>query len=185
MGIKLTWLPNPDSDVKEYEVHRSTDNTTFTKIATVTHDLADVLVYDSSLGRFFYLDATGLTTHYYRIRAADVADNKSAYTISKQSGPPLPDICVLHGYVVKADATAEPEAQVIVTPQSAKTTKAGQYVSTYGLTSEQIEVFTDDVGYWEVNVVRTATVVVEIPKINLKATVTIPNLASAEITTLI
>jgi hypothetical protein len=58
-------------------------------------------------------------------------------------------------------------------------------VSTDGIVNDPVEVFTDDAGYWEVNVVRLALVRIVIPRINLDTDISVPDAASAEITTLI
>lgn len=185
MAIKLTWLPNTDSDILQYEVWRADDNVNFTLQTTITHNLSDPLVYDAGIGRFFWEDPTGTTSHWYKIRAADSSLNLSAFSVSKQSGAPLPPICVLFGTVLMADGVPETEAQVQVYVEDRRKTKDGQFVGALGVTSEPIEVFTDDNGFWEAEIIRGALVRVVIPKINLDVELTVPDAASAEITTLL
>jgi len=185
MAIKVTWVPNTEADIAQYEVWRAPNNVTFTLQTTIVHDTGNPLVYDVSLGRFFWVDATGTTTDWYKVRAEDAIGNFSAFTLSKQAAPAPPAICVLFGTVLLPDGTPETEAQVQVYIQNTVKTKEGQFVSADGVTSEPLEVFTDDTGLWEVDVIRQADVRVVIPKINLDAELTIPNAASAEITTLL
>jgi len=185
MTIKLTWLPNEDTGVDGYQVWRADDNINFTQQVLVDHDLTDPAVFDTSIGRFYWEDPTGTAVHWYKIRAFDGAGNLSAFTVSKQAGPPLPSICVLHGTVLMANGDPETEAQVQVFIDNVKKTKEGQFVGTDGVTSVPVEAFTDDNGYWEIDVIREAVVHIVIPKINLDAEITVPDSASAEITTLL
>jgi hypothetical protein len=185
MAIKLTWLPNTEADIASYEIWRASDNVNFTLQTTIVHNLGDAGVFDTSIGRFFWNDPTGTTSLWYKIRSKDTSDNLSAFTVSKQAGAPLPPVCVLFGTVLKTDGTPEEEAQIQIVMVSTEKTKAGQFVNTDGVTSEPIEVFTDDNGFWEVEIIRQSTVNVIVPKIHLDVEVTIPDAASAEITTLI
>ena len=185
MAIKLTWLPNPESDIDEYQIWRSSDNFNFTQQAIVPHNLSDPLVFDTGTGRFYWEDPTGTTVLWYKIRAVDAVGNLSAFTISKQAGPPLPPICVVFGTVLGIDGEPETEAQVQVFIVDTKKGKEGQFVSSDGVTSNPAEVFTDDNGFWEANIIRESVVRIVIPKINLDAEITIPDAVSAAITTLL
>lgn len=183
--IKLTWVPNTEVDIDNYEIWKAPDNVNFTKIADVDHDLGNPLVYDAGIGRFFYEDATGTETDWYKIRAEDSSGNFSAFTVSKQAGPPTPPICVLFGTVLLPDGTPVTDAQVQIYIQNRESEKDGQFVDTYGIKSTPIEVFTDDSGFWEADIIRESTVRVVIPPINLDTEIIIPNASSAEITTLL
>jgi hypothetical protein len=71
-GVQLTWVDNSDNE-STFEVERSTDDVTFTPIATVG---VDVRSYNDT--------AINSNTHYYyRVRAANVVGN-SPYTSSAQ-----------------------------------------------------------------------------------------------------
>lgn len=185
MTIKLTWVPNTDSSIDEYQIWRSDDNVNFTQQIVVDHDLNDPLVYDSSIGRFYWEDPTGTTTHWYKVRAVDTSGNLSAFTVAKQAGPALPPVCVLFGSVLKTDGSPETEAQVQIFIDNTQKNKEGQFIGSDGITSPPVETFTDDNGFWEINIIRNAVVRVVIPKINLDAEVTIPDAASADIHTLL
>lgn len=183
--IKLTWLPNTEVDIAGYEIHRSDDAVNYSKIADITHDLNDVNVYDAAIGRFYYNDAAGTTSHWYKIRAIDAAANESGYTVAKQAGPPTPDVCVIYGTILDANGEPETEAQVQIYVKNTEASKEGQFVNSYGITHTPIEVFTNDAGFWEADVIRGATVRVNIPAVNLDTEVIVPDAVSAEITTLI
>jgi hypothetical protein len=185
MAIKLTWLPNSEADIKEYQIWRAPDNVNFTQQTTITHDEGDPGIFDPSTGRFFWEDPTGTTDDWYKIRAVDNSNNLSAFTVSKQAGPPLPSVCVIFGTVLHANGEPETEAQVQVFIKSTEKNKEGQFVSEDGIVNDPVEVFTDDNGFWEVEVIRQAVVEVNIPRINLLAEITVPDAASAEITTLL
>ena len=183
--IRLTWVPNTEADIDNYEVWQAPDNVNFVKIADVDHDLGNPLVFDAGVGRFFYDDATGTVDDWYKIRAEDSSGNFSSFTVSKQAGPPVPSICVLFGTVLLPDGTPVTDAQVQVFIQNREAEKDGQFVNSYGVKSSPIEVFTDDAGFWEVDIIRESTVRVVIPPINLDTEVIVPDAASAEITTLL
>lgn len=185
MGIKLTWLPNPEADIDKYEIWKSPDNNIFAKETEIDHDVGDPAVYDASIGRFYWEDAAGLTTDWYKIRAVDIASNYSAFTVAKQGGPPTPPICVLFGTVLDVNGDPNTNVQVQIRIQSTKEGKEGQFVDSDGVTSDFLEVFTDDAGFWEADVMQGATVDVIIPKINLDVEIEVPAAASADITTLI
>ena len=185
MSIKLTWLPNTESDIDEYQVWRSSDNVNFTQQTIVDHNFGNPLIYDSGIGRFFWVDPTGTAVLWYKIRAVDTTANLSSFTVSKQAGPPLPPICVLFGTVLEIDGEPEKEAQVQVFIRDTKKGKEGQFVSSDGVTSAPVEVFTDDNGFWEVDIIRQSVIRIVIPKINLDAELVVPDAASAEITTLL
>lgn len=185
MSIKLTWLPNPEADIDKYEIWSSPDNNIYTLETTITHDIGDPAVYDATIGRFYWIDTTGLVTDYYKIKAFDTVGNPSSFTVPKQAGPPTPPICVLFGTVLDLDGEPQTEAQIQIKIKDTKQGKDGQFVTVYGVTSAEVEVFTDDAGFWEANIMQGATVRVIIPKINLDVELTVPAQASAEITTLI
>lgn len=70
-GIKLTWLVSSELNVNRYEVERSANGKTFTKIGQVAASL---------LTTYTYLDATYQTgSNYYRIKAVD-NDGKYKYS---------------------------------------------------------------------------------------------------------
>ena len=183
--IKLTWLPNTEVDIAGYEIERSDDGITYNKIADITHNLNDVNVYDAAIGRFYYNDTSGTSTNWYKIRAIDAAANESGYTVAKQASPPTPDICVVYGTILDANGTPETESQVQVYVKNTEASKEGQFVNSYGVTAAPIETFTNDAGFWEVDIMRGATVRINIPAINLDTEVIIPDAVSAEITTLL
>lgn len=185
MGIKSTWAPNTEIDIDEYELYKSADNISFSLLITIDHDTGDPLIYDSVNQVFFYVDTTGLTTDWYKVRAKDAAGNYSGFTISKQGDPVTPSLCTLYGTVLNNDGTPDTEAQVLLLIKSTEQSKEGQFVSTNGVTSTQVEVFTDDAGYWEADVLQLATIDINIPRINLRTDIIIPAAPSAELTTLL
>lgn len=183
--IKLTWVPNTETDIDNYEVWRAPDNVNFTKIADVDHNLGDPLLFDPAIGRFFYEDATGTVDDWYKIRAEDTTGNFSAFTVSKQVGPSTPPICTLFGTVLDLDGQPNTNVQVRLRVKRTKTGKEGQFVNADGVTISELEVFTDDAGFWEADVLQEAVIEVIIPPINLEAEIIVPTSASADITTLI
>jgi Secretion system C-terminal sorting domain len=71
-GIKLTWLVASELNVNRYEVERSANGKTFTKIGQVSA---------SGLSTYTYLDAAYQTgSNYYRLKAVD-NDGKYKYSV--------------------------------------------------------------------------------------------------------
>lgn len=83
--IKLTWLKNPEADVRHYNIYRSINsNSNFQKIAEVAHP--DTTYVDS--------DAAHGTNYYYKISAEDSAGNVSVD--SDQAYLPVPGLYTLN-----------------------------------------------------------------------------------------
>jgi len=186
MAILITWLPNPEADIASYDLERSSDGSTFAQLALIAHSLTNPSVYDSATGRFFYSDATGVAvTHYYRIRAIDAAGNYSAYTTIKQPSSPTPAVCVVFGTVVNADGTPNTDVCVLGEVVSTKDSKDGQLVDEYGVTGDQVETFTNDEGFFELALLQGSTMILSIPKIDLKREICVPTSISVNFQTLI
>jgi hypothetical protein len=87
MSVTVTWLPNTEPDIASYEWQRAPDDAggpgAWTDLVTIVHDLSGPN-YDVTSGRFFYVDATGTTSHWYRVRAVDTNDN---YPNQTNNGP--------------------------------------------------------------------------------------------------
>lgn len=104
MSVTITWLPNTEADMKEYDVQRAPDDGgqhgTWADLVTIAHDLLGPN-YDQTSDRFFYVDTTGSLDHWYRVRAADVDGNQSGYTPPFQPSesttpPPFPNTVALN-----------------------------------------------------------------------------------------
>ncbi len=78
LAIQLTWNPNTESDIQQYELQRATD-------AGFTAGVTTLILYASS-----YLDQTGdTTTYYYRVRAVRLSRAASAWSaaVSRAANP--------------------------------------------------------------------------------------------------
>lgn len=96
MSVTITWLPNTEADMKEYDVRRAPDDAeqpgTWEDLVSITHDLLGPN-YDALTNRFFYVDTTGTLDHWYSIRAEDTDGNVSGWGTAFQpseSTTPLP-----------------------------------------------------------------------------------------------
>lgn len=103
MSVTITWLPNTEPDIKNYDIQRAPDNAgvpgTWVDLVTIAHDLLGPN-YDPSSNRFFYIDTTGTLDNWYRLRSGDTADNKSGYSNPFQPSesttpPPFPNTVAL------------------------------------------------------------------------------------------
>lgn len=103
MSVTITWLPNTESDIKEYDIRRAPDDDeqpgTWEDLITIEHDLLGAN-YDTTNNRFFYSDTTGTLTHWYSIRAEDTDGNVSGWSNPFQPSesttpPPFPNTVIL------------------------------------------------------------------------------------------
>ena len=104
MSVRLTWLPNTESDIDHYEWQRA-DNVadqpgTWADLASIPHTIPGPN-YDPVSNRFFYVDTTGDTTKWYRMRALDMDFNASGWSDPFQPSesttpPPFPNVVILN-----------------------------------------------------------------------------------------
>lgn len=94
-------------------------------------------------------------------------------------------ICTVTGTICKADETPLANQLVKATIRLTQQDQGGQIVGTVGIVSDPIEAFTDEDGYFEVDLVRGAIVLLEIPTINLRKEVTIPDEVEVDFVSLI
>jgi len=103
MSVKLTWLPNTETDMASYDWQRAPDAAgepgTWAFLINITHAIPGPN-YDPTSNRFFYDDPDGNLTYWYRIRAIDTNGNESGWGNPFQSSesttpPPFPNTVVL------------------------------------------------------------------------------------------
>lgn len=99
MSVTITWIPNTESDMLNYEVQRADDVVgvpgTFADLVTIVHDLLGPN-YDPVSNRFFYIDSTGILINWYRLRSRDTNANVSGWSNPFQPStsitpPPFPN----------------------------------------------------------------------------------------------
>lgn len=105
MSVKITWAPSTEPDIASYDLERA-DNLTgalWVLQVNVPHNLLGVN-YNTLLGKFFYNDATGDTTKFYRLIAVDQGANRSGPSTPFQAAstaPAIPNtVKVDHNYSV-------------------------------------------------------------------------------------
>jgi hypothetical protein len=94
-------------------------------------------------------------------------------------------IATVTGIICKADGSIVVGAHVKATIKSTQQDKGGQVASSAGITSDQVEAFTDDTGAFGIDLVAGSTVLLEIPDINLRKEILVPANGSVDFTTLI
>lgn len=94
-------------------------------------------------------------------------------------------ICTVTGTICKADESPMPNQLVKATIKSTQQDQGGQVAGFKGVVSDPIEAFSGDDGTFGIDLVQGATVVFEIPTINLRKEIVIPALVSVDFTTLI
>src|SRR5579859_2658488 len=83
--------------------------------------------------------------------------------------------CLVQGTILNLDGTPAGEAQVRASVRSTETDQSGQIVGEAGLTSEPVVAFTDETGRFSLSLFQGASVLFEIPVINLRRQVTVPS----------
>jgi len=97
----------------------------------------------------------------------------------------MADVCQLSGIILDADGSPRPSIQVRATIKSTQQDQGGQVAAGAGVTSAPITGYTDDTGTFTVQLLQGATVLLEIPEINLRKEVLIPAVANADFLDLI
>jgi hypothetical protein len=78
MSVTITWAPSTDTDVARYEIERAPASSgPWVDAASIDHNFAGA---NYAKGRFFYEDAAGVLSDWYRIRAIDVLEQASEWS---------------------------------------------------------------------------------------------------------
>lgn len=77
MSARITWQPSTDADIASYDLEKAASiGGPWSLLANVPHNLAGAN-WDSANTVFFYLDATGSETTFYRLTAIDALAQRS------------------------------------------------------------------------------------------------------------
>lgn len=77
MAVKVSWFPSDDLNIASYQLERSVLSAgPFSLVATVDHDL-DGAAFDVVTGKFFFVDAGGTASSWYRLTAVDLGAQTS------------------------------------------------------------------------------------------------------------
>lgn len=94
-------------------------------------------------------------------------------------------ICTVTGFICKADESPLANQLVKATIKSTQQDLGGQVAGAKGVVSDPIEAFTDDTGVFGIDLIQGATVLFEIPTINLRREIIVPAEVTVDFTTLI
>lgn len=83
--------------------------------------------------------------------------------------------CTITGTICKADGSPYCEAQVLATVESTEDDQGGQLASGVGVVSNIIEAYTDDNGIFSITLIKGLKVTLEIPDINLRKSICVPD----------
>lgn len=77
MSVRVVWASSEETDIASYRLERCTTSAigTYTEVDTIVHDLGGANYED---GEFFYEDATGQSSYWYRLIAIDEGNNESS-----------------------------------------------------------------------------------------------------------
>ena len=103
MGIRINWQPSTETDIASYNLERA-DNLTgalWSLLVNVPHNLLGPN-YDTLTSTFFYLDATGDLTKWYRLISIDTVNQYSVPSMPFQAvttAPAIPNVVKIdHNY---------------------------------------------------------------------------------------
>lgn len=90
MSNRVIWTPSTDINISHYLVQTAgSAGGPWTQIASITHNLSDLFVYDPTSRVFFYNHTAGLVTDWYRLAAVDSSAQQSPWSTPFQAGTPL------------------------------------------------------------------------------------------------
>ena len=86
MSVRVTWQPSSDAAIYSYDLQSSPDATTWSDLDTIVDAPRSALNanYDVTNAVFFYDDAAGVATTWYRLRATDTLAQDSAWSAAFQ-----------------------------------------------------------------------------------------------------
>ena len=94
-------------------------------------------------------------------------------------------LCRVFGTITNLDGTPNTDVEVKAEIEPTDDDFGGQLLAGVGVTGKFIEVFTDDDGKFEMNLLRGARVRLHIPEIRLRKIINVPELDAADFATLI
>ena len=87
----------------------------------------------------------------------------------------MPPVCTVSGSLCALDGTPVPAGtQISATVMSTQADQGGQLAGGVGVSSTFIEALTDDAGLFSIQLIQGATVLLEIPAINLRKDILVP-----------
>jgi len=99
---------------------------------------------------------------------------------------PAPSTCTVSGFLCLLDGSAVPAGtQISATVKSTQADQGGQLAGGAGVSSIFIEALTDDTGSFSIQLIQGATVLLEIPSINLRKEILVPATTTADFSTLV
>lgn len=93
-------------------------------------------------------------------------------------------VCVVSGTICNVDGTAGDGVEVRARIEQADD-DGGQLVGGAGVASSWCSAFTDSAGAFSIDLIQGARVLIEVPAINLRKTILVPNTTSANLSDLI
>ena len=173
MSQTVYWAPNNRLEAANYEVWSSADNVTFTLLVTIPVGTSGPN-FDTNLQKYFYTDTVNPSTTWYKVRANDGLGGFSSFTISAQGEPQVLPTCRIYGRVTGFDGVPLAGAAIAAHIQYTAQDMSGQFIGAVGITSDNIEAYTDDEGNFEIDLVQNGAAVIEIATINLTKSFTVP-----------
>jgi len=161
--MKITWF---GVDGATYDIDKSTDNET-TWVSLEDDYSSEELI-----------DATGALSDLYRVRVHGSAIWNPAFTGLVESDVPS---CLVYGYIRQADGTPYADIDVYATIPPPRQFLLDAFYAAY----EPIATTTSTLGYWELYLPIGLSVTIKIPFANVDETLTVPDLPTAPLSSLI
>jgi hypothetical protein len=115
MSNKVLWPASSDPTVTSYVLQSSPDNVTWSPLTTIANNISNPALYDTVLARFFYVDAGGITTTWYRLASVNGV-GQSLWSAPFEAAQSLPSVVgyggatTLAGIRLNAQREADMEA---------------------------------------------------------------------------
>lgn len=97
----------------------------------------------------------------------------------------MADTCTISGTILNADGTPNSDVHVVARVASTEVDQGGQVLGGVGVTSDPIEVFTENDGTFEIVLIQGGTYRLEIPFINLRKDILVPAADTADFADLV
>lgn len=97
----------------------------------------------------------------------------------------MADTCTISGTILNADGTPNSDVHVVARVASTEVDQGGQVLGGVGVTSDPIEVFTENDGTFEIVLIQGGTYRLEIPFINLRKDILVPSASTADFADLV
>lgn len=161
--MRITWF---GVDGATYDIDKSIDNE------------ATWVSLEDDYSSEELIDADGTITDLYRVRVHGSAIWNPAFTGTVET---TPESCVIFGYIRNSHGEAQADVDVYAVVPTAR-----QFLlDAFYASSEPVATVTDSSGYWSLSLPIGLSVTIKIPFAQIEETITVPDLTTATLSSLL